>query len=1008
MLILQSSLAHFLCALSLVPLCTSSACSHGNTSTDAGSFLNPAPISRPVFRYWLPDAGVDASIVRDDISGAAYVGAGGIELLPFFEYGGQLGGMPAGTNWSTYNFGTAAFHNILSVALDAHEKHGLKIDIPLGPNQGQGVPAHPDDEGLQWDLVPFNDTVQADGLYTGVIPGWGTGELVALVSALVTSHTTVSYGGAGISGSTNVTYEDLILSADSLTEWTELVSADGVINLTFPVAETGSHYRVFTFYQRLSGHGNLVFDSSVHNSIFDDGSYVVDHYSARGAETVAKFWKEHILQDGIREKLKKVGRYLWEDSPEFLSNISWSSTLPERFQELNGYSIKPVLPLLAYKQNSISDTNDAPGPFNCILDTDTKGVEHVNAYRKTLSEGYKEYLTALKSWINGDLGLELSVQPAYGLPMDMEDSISSVDAPETESLFFKDSIDSYRQFAGPAHLSGKNIISNELGAVAVRRTAITSPICCSPLTADLRRASTDMSCTASRTPEHIFRPGPVTRPSTIYSQSLIHPDSLPGITECYIQQSGTAKVDIAIYNKESATSKTRIGYNSSDLVDAGWSYNYLNPNNLESSQAVVKDGVLASDGPAWTALIVESAANISLSAVASLKRLASAGLPVVFVGDNFNLYPDGQDANLTVFQQELETLQSYSNVYAAGEGELANKITELGLSPRVGVSTNGTWYTTLRELNASSYVFVYADLVGSRGSVIVKDTRMPFFLNPWTGAQSPVLIYERSNTTTTIPLSLSGNQTVIILFSDAETSHNFDYHIVSVPDNAASATTAGDGTVSVQVSNSAADTEATMSDGSICALGGSHVPAAFSITNWNLTAEHWAAPANLSETSPTSKRNTTHSLPELLSWGDIPELVNSSGLGYYSASFIWPPLSNTTSDETATLGAVISFGRLLHYARASINGQPLPPLDVTNAVADITPYLTEGENRVEAVVPTTMWNYLRTILDDLKSAGQPPLLLELSGVIGSEPLNATDATGLVGVVSVTPYLSVTC
>lgn len=91
--------------------------------------------------------------MSDDINGAAHVGAGGIELLPFFEYGGQLGGMPAGTNWSTYNFGTAAFRNILSAALDAHETNGLKIDIPLGPNQGQGVPAHPDDEGLQWDLV---------------------------------------------------------------------------------------------------------------------------------------------------------------------------------------------------------------------------------------------------------------------------------------------------------------------------------------------------------------------------------------------------------------------------------------------------------------------------------------------------------------------------------------------------------------------------------------------------------------------------------------------------------------------------------------------------------------------------------------------------------------------------------------------------------------------------------------------------------------------------------------
>jgi hypothetical protein len=29
------------------------------------------------------------------------------------------------------------------------------MDVALGPNQGQGVPARPDDEGLQWDLVGF-------------------------------------------------------------------------------------------------------------------------------------------------------------------------------------------------------------------------------------------------------------------------------------------------------------------------------------------------------------------------------------------------------------------------------------------------------------------------------------------------------------------------------------------------------------------------------------------------------------------------------------------------------------------------------------------------------------------------------------------------------------------------------------------------------------------------------------------------------------------------------------
>lgn len=46
----------------------------------------------------------------------------------------------------------------------------------------------------------------------------------------------------------------------------------------------------------------------------------------------------------------------------------------------------------------------------------------------------------------------------------MADSVPVVDVPECESLTFKDSIDGYRQFSGPAHLAGKNVISNEVGA----------------------------------------------------------------------------------------------------------------------------------------------------------------------------------------------------------------------------------------------------------------------------------------------------------------------------------------------------------------------------------------------------------------------------------------------------------------------------------------------------------------------------------------------------------------
>jgi hypothetical protein len=124
-----------------------------NSTIGLGTFDDPASLVRPRFRYWLPDASVDPQIVAQDIAAAGSIGAGGVEFLPFFEYGGEEGATPPGSNWSIYNFGTEPFIVLFKAALQAHADKGLKMDFAIGPNQGQGVPAVPGEEGLQWDLV---------------------------------------------------------------------------------------------------------------------------------------------------------------------------------------------------------------------------------------------------------------------------------------------------------------------------------------------------------------------------------------------------------------------------------------------------------------------------------------------------------------------------------------------------------------------------------------------------------------------------------------------------------------------------------------------------------------------------------------------------------------------------------------------------------------------------------------------------------------------------------------
>lgn len=119
----------------------------------SSTFFKPNSRDRPRFRYWLPDASVDLDILKDDVAQAARIGAGGLEFVPFYNYGGDLGGPPPGHDWSKYGFGTPAYLKVLHAAADAHAENGLYMDLPFGPSEGQGVPAYPDDDGLQWDLV---------------------------------------------------------------------------------------------------------------------------------------------------------------------------------------------------------------------------------------------------------------------------------------------------------------------------------------------------------------------------------------------------------------------------------------------------------------------------------------------------------------------------------------------------------------------------------------------------------------------------------------------------------------------------------------------------------------------------------------------------------------------------------------------------------------------------------------------------------------------------------------
>jgi hypothetical protein len=79
----------------------------------------------------------------------------------------------------------------------------------------------------------------------------------------------------------------------------------GQLNLSFPSGPS----RIFAFYQRLSGNHNVHFDNDRNETIFDHGSFAVDHNSARGAQTVIDLWEKHILDDEVLMLIRDAGNY---------------------------------------------------------------------------------------------------------------------------------------------------------------------------------------------------------------------------------------------------------------------------------------------------------------------------------------------------------------------------------------------------------------------------------------------------------------------------------------------------------------------------------------------------------------------------------------------------------------------------------------------------------------------------------------------------------------------------
>ncbi|KAF2136702.1 uncharacterized protein K452DRAFT_127448 [Aplosporella prunicola CBS 121167] len=960
-------------------------CAGENTN----SFQSPANEYRAKFRYWLPDASVPNEVVARDIAAMAKVGAGGFEFLPYYQYGlpEAINGVEPPTDWTKYGFGTDAFRQTFRAALEAAEANGVLMDFSQGANQGQGTPAVPGTEGLAVELDYVNVTLAGGDTFDGALPlskqppvqvtsfmhaleEFGEQTLLSVVAAEVVNQSTTltssdSYGAT----------IDLITVGD-IVDLTDSVGANNSLTWTAPAG--GTSWRVFAFYERYTNQRSVSPGLNATDYI-QNGSWTVDHFSAAGGKKLTDFFDEHVIPDEeTRELLAKVGKYAWEDSLEMETSLWWTPGFQDKFEQNRGYSIRECLPLLMQPSNYwVQSMMPWTETFVSANSTFTENCNE--DYRITLNEGYQEYLGHYQQWAHG-LGIEYSAQPAYNLPLNALDDIPLLDGPEGESLGFDNIIDTYRQFSGPIHLTGKKVLSSECGAVGGAPYLQTVP---DLLWSVNRGLATGISMHVLHGYAYSGEYANTTWPSyTTFTYrfsemwGLHQPvwrhmrDAMEYIARNqWVSQSGTPKVDLVFY-QYSAPWIVEARYQNTNLETLGYTYDYLGPGNLQRPEAVVKENVLAPNGPAYKALIFSNQTSLTSGAVSRIHEFASAGLPIFFVGaTNFTSIGQGSGEAASVSASMSAILDSgLENVYkVASADDLPTALTTAGILPRLSFSTGTkSWYSFWRRNETIDYAFLYNDGNETHTSTVsfaAPEHSIPYVFDAWTGAVSPVLQYATGpSTNINIKITLAPNQTTILGFASPDSALPAPaprMHVTAATGGLAALRLAANGSVVAVLTGPAS---LTLSDGRTVDLAPSDTPLLppTNLSVWDVAVHSWDATADMFSMATAITRHNFSAVP-LRPWNQLdPGLGNASGTATYTTTFGTP---NTTTSSSASLSAFLTLTpHLTNTARASLNGIPLPPLDPANPrtrIPDEALLPRGGLNRLTVEVATTLFNVVR-------------------------------------------------
>lgn len=384
--------------------------------------------------------------------------------------------------------------------------------------------------------------------------------------------------------------------------------------------------------------------------------FAVDFFNEDGAGKAIEYWNENMLywmetediapgyeyagmNSTLAELLRENARQtdgascIFEDSIECHFQYSaWSIDALEEYEEHYGDDLAIYMPVIC----GLGVTGDETGAAQ-------KAKE---SYQLLLGALYdEEHARTINDWTS-TFGYNYRAQPYSLTGLDVTASSIAVNIPEGDNSTVGDGL---RTMRASVNMSDKRYLSMESLTFGYESFLEWTPI--------TRQINSDYCDGVNRV---IFHGSPFNRAYDgafgqynsrypgwswgfmAWNARQLWWDYAHGITD-YIAsvqsllQNGTAKVEIAVLRDKSRSFMFGSGDSYNALMDHGFSYNIMSEQAFlhenTAANAVAEDGMIYPDGPAYKALIVDNNSYISGAMADKLVQFASAGVPIIFLGD---------------------------------------------------------------------------------------------------------------------------------------------------------------------------------------------------------------------------------------------------------------------------------------------------------------------------------------------------------------------------------------